>query len=482
MKKITIFSILFTLLTSPVFACDFYSEIKSDYPSVFRAGSGDLVSLSSSFNDVKRVIDTGSGLFQLDSKIQAVKKRVDQIHAKFPATQDSEGLECVLNYVDDENISELLLGKLENYAAAPIKQMQYTSTLGGFYSQLKKYRGFTSADDAAEIVLEAEEKYFGKYFEPKISVIKDKISKVSDLLENEKTKSYDNHMAVSRIKSEYNDLIFGSKGHGFAILDVEKYSSQIKESIAGLEAAQAGRDELDRQESIAKQARNERTTKIVLFVVFTILIISIVGIVIGLLNKAVYYNDVKDLAITFSVYPSFIVTLIFFEVFLPSLSDLAMLVVLGISCYVFWRSYLQNNKNVLLAIVVGISKLTFSFIYVLKIFDLLNPSGNSIFEKRYNRQTSMIVLAMLTPLLYKLINGETTSAENSRSKTTQKKQEVSSGKVGPGPETNFVDAVVCPACGENMSSKRASNGKHKGRYFWVCNMYPTCKKVIPKEA
>jgi membrane associated rhomboid family serine protease len=38
---------------------------------------------------------------------------------------------------------------------------------------------------------------------------------------------------------------------------------------------------------------------------------------------------------------------------------------------------------------------------------------------------------------------------------------------------------TCPACSSAMNKRRANNGVHAGKWFWVCATYPQCKGVVP---
>jgi membrane associated rhomboid family serine protease len=40
----------------------------------------------------------------------------------------------------------------------------------------------------------------------------------------------------------------------------------------------------------------------------------------------------------------------------------------------------------------------------------------------------------------------------------------------------------CPSCSNTMIRRRATNGPHAGRIFWVCADYPRCRGVIPAES
>ncbi len=49
----------------------------------------------------------------------------------------------------------------------------------------------------------------------------------------------------------------------------------------------------------------------------------------------------------------------------------------------------------------------------------------------------------------------------------------------PQPAAAPRNYAVCPSCSSMMQKRRASNGAHAGKYFWVCPGYPECKSVIP---
>jgi len=38
---------------------------------------------------------------------------------------------------------------------------------------------------------------------------------------------------------------------------------------------------------------------------------------------------------------------------------------------------------------------------------------------------------------------------------------------------------ACPACSSVMQKRRANNGAHAGKWFWVCTTYPACKGIVP---
>jgi hypothetical protein len=37
----------------------------------------------------------------------------------------------------------------------------------------------------------------------------------------------------------------------------------------------------------------------------------------------------------------------------------------------------------------------------------------------------------------------------------------------------------CPACGADMVQRKATRGRHAGKFFWTCSRYPDCPEIMP---
>jgi len=56
-------------------------------------------------------------------------------------------------------------------------------------------------------------------------------------------------------------------------------------------------------------------------------------------------------------------------------------------------------------------------------------------------------------------------------------------RTASGNETQATSsAKSCPACSGSMARRRASNGPHAGKLFWVCSDYPRCRSVVLAES
>lgn len=50
---------------------------------------------------------------------------------------------------------------------------------------------------------------------------------------------------------------------------------------------------------------------------------------------------------------------------------------------------------------------------------------------------------------------------------------------GPAATINPAALISCPNCNSGMNKRRAGNGPHAGKWFWVCGSYPQCKGLVP---
>jgi tetratricopeptide (TPR) repeat protein len=50
----------------------------------------------------------------------------------------------------------------------------------------------------------------------------------------------------------------------------------------------------------------------------------------------------------------------------------------------------------------------------------------------------------------------------------------------PGRTPDFaVNERICPSCNKRMVRRKAADGPHAGKHFWVCAEYPRCRSVAP---
>lgn len=143
-------------------------------------------------------------------------------------------------------------------------------------------------------------------------------------------------------------------------------------------------------------------------ILIVILIVNIlITIILGGSKIFVFYYDFKDLFISFL---SWIVLLI--GVILSSYLDLKELIPITVTIsiivglYSLYLAVKYNRMNIFVGIPIGISKIILGGLFVLKLFDLISPSGKSVSKRRENRMTSGIILFLLSIIFKFLINGE----------------------------------------------------------------------------
>lgn len=131
-----------------------------------------------------------------------------------------------------------------------------------------------------------------------------------------------------------------------------------------------------------------------------ILSITVIGVTLGFTKKAIFYNDFNDLGIsaaTFAV-PALIVVGV--GAFIPheSIMYFAAFAFFGFFAAMVYKTFLANNKSIILTGVLVVAKMTMSFLYVLHLYTALTG------KKRSERGQGWFVLAIMTPLLLALVH------------------------------------------------------------------------------
>lgn len=85
---------------------------------------------------------------------------------------------------------------------------------------------------------------------------------------------------------------------------------------------------------------------------------------------------------------------------------IAVTISIIVGLYSLYLAVKYNHMNIFVGIPIGISKIILGGLFVLKLFDLISPSGKSVGKRRENRITSGIILFLLSIIFKFLINGE----------------------------------------------------------------------------
>lgn len=152
---------------------------------------------------------------------------------------------------------------------------------------------------------------------------------------------------------------------------------------------------------------------VVKLTILAVLIAAAYGVYLGYTKKAVFYMNDSDLFISFSGWVTLVIAgILGMYLQFPILFFIGLAAALGVMLYTVYMAYKYNMKNWYHAIPVGLAKVLLSFVYILKVLNVLFPDGKSVSEKRYNRGEALVIVGVLTPLLYSLINGEDVYVQN----------------------------------------------------------------------
>lgn len=129
------------------------------------------------------------------------------------------------------------------------------------------------------------------------------------------------------------------------------------------------------------------------------LINAALGIFLGLTHRAVVFRNYDDLALVFGCGVSIILAVSFADTRI--LFALAVLLSLGLSILIAFRTW-QDNGLLLLPVVL-FTKLPLSILWITQVIQAVNPTGKTYMQRARNRGGALLILAVLTPLLARLI-------------------------------------------------------------------------------
>ena len=133
------------------------------------------------------------------------------------------------------------------------------------------------------------------------------------------------------------------------------------------------------------------------------LAVTVIGCTLGIKERAVIFRNYDDLGLVFlAVAPLFIgfITLIQW-ILIP-----AMVASTGLVVWLTWRTW-QDNGSVWKVLVALPTKLVLSVLFIAFVWDLLSPSGKTQLARAKQRGTAAVVLAVITPLIYRLVKVKT---------------------------------------------------------------------------
>ncbi len=127
---------------------------------------------------------------------------------------------------------------------------------------------------------------------------------------------------------------------------------------------------------------------------------------VGENRTIVIFRDYNDLGLTFLIPVSAFLIVMLFTSFggNPQVGMLLALVVVAILFGILARNtYEDNHGSFLYTILAVLTKIPLAFIWVINFIAMLNPGGKTQRERRKNRNSAMLILAFLTPIIGMLV-------------------------------------------------------------------------------
>lgn len=172
-------------------------------------------------------------------------------------------------------------------------------------------------------------------------------------------------------------------------------------------------------------------------------IVVLYGIFLGVTKRAVFYNDYNDLGMSLAVFGGpLCLVLVFSQFNLLTRGTMIFIGALFVLLFVIelYRTWKANDHKMLITVIISVSKLTLSFLYVVYLAELTMGKG------RFKRGRGLFMLVFLTPLMLVLVHSKEGSFRlTSRGRptfVTSRTPQSSSSQVS----SNASQAYKCPSC------------------------------------
>ncbi len=140
--------------------------------------------------------------------------------------------------------------------------------------------------------------------------------------------------------------------------------------------------------------------------VYSLILISSIGFGAGKNRKLVIFKDYDDLGLTFLLPLSvtlILVVLTWMEVSVEITQLVAGITALPLLLKLIVNTYRNNGGSIIKTILSINAKLPLAVLWVLSLYQSLNPSGSNARQRRSNRGVAMVILAIVTPIIGLLV-------------------------------------------------------------------------------
>lgn len=143
------------------------------------------------------------------------------------------------------------------------------------------------------------------------------------------------------------------------------------------------------------------------------LAVVVLGCIQGLRRKVVVFSSFQDLYLTFGAAVVCIAVPMVFGIGAKgggALSVVSLLIVVAVLAAVAWATW-RANRGVLGFVLAYATKLSVSLLLVLKVFELVSPSGRTNEDRRQARIGSLLTTLLIVPLVFGLVAEHGASGE-----------------------------------------------------------------------
>ena len=133
------------------------------------------------------------------------------------------------------------------------------------------------------------------------------------------------------------------------------------------------------------------------------LLATAAGCALGLMEKVVVFRNYDDLGLVFAAtVPLFIgfISAIPWILIPAGIASASLFVMLA------WRTW-KDNTSIWKTLIALPTKLALSVLFIAFVWDLLSPGGDTQLDRAKQRGLAAAILAVLTPLIYRLVKNKT---------------------------------------------------------------------------
>lgn len=144
------------------------------------------------------------------------------------------------------------------------------------------------------------------------------------------------------------------------------------------------------------------------YTLILLITIVILGVVMGFRNMIVVYRDYDDLGISFLLTLSPVILFYVLQITNNNIAFFIFILIIEIIliAWLFYRTFNDNSKNILFALLSFITKTTLSVLFIINLLQLVSPSGKSSRQRASARKIAFAILLVISPVVFSLVKNK----------------------------------------------------------------------------